>query len=182
MKYWKLLGVGVLLFPAMAMAEQMVREGATDHQRQDMYGQTAPREGVMQDQRQPEPQYVTRLAPDQMFNDNLMGSPVRARGDAAMRQEQRALDQGQEGIAIAPEGEDIGTVDQLILSADGEIVAVVVGVGGFLGMGEREVALSWDLVELLRDPENEDSFIVLVDVDRERLENAPEFERDDVER
>ena len=37
-------------------------------------------------------------------------------------------------------GEKIGTVGDLIIGPDGKIVAAVIGVGGFLGIGEKEVA------------------------------------------
>jgi len=43
-------------------------------------------------------------------------------------------------------GETIGEVKDLVLSADGMHVATVVGVGGFLGIGEKDVALSPDAI------------------------------------
>ncbi len=42
--------------------------------------------------------------------------------------------------------ENVGSVSDLIIDKDGQVVAVVVGVGGFLGMGEKNVAISWDKV------------------------------------
>lgn len=39
--------------------------------------------------------------------------------------------------------ESIGDINEIILDKDGKVAAVVVGVGGFLGMGEREVALEF---------------------------------------
>jgi hypothetical protein len=42
------------------------------------------------------------------------------------------------------DGEDIGTVNDLLLDRDGQILAVVVGVGGFLGIGEKDVAIAND--------------------------------------
>lgn len=179
MNHWKLLGVGVLLFPAMAMAQQTEPEGAADQQQQEMPGEMAPRDNdMMRDQERPEREYLTRLEQNQVLVDKLIGSPVRARGGEAMRQDQDAAGQQQEGQGIAAEGEEIGTVDDLILGGDGEVVGIVVGVGGWLGIGERDVALSWEMIDVQRDPEDPDAFIVLVDVDPEAVENAPEFERD----
>lgn len=43
-------------------------------------------------------------------------------------------------------GEKVGDVNDLILDGTGKITGVVVGVGGFLGVGEKNVALSWDAV------------------------------------
>src|ERR1700693_3170939 len=40
--------------------------------------------------------------------------------------------------------ESIGTINEVILGKDGKVAAVVVGVGGFLGMGEHEVAMNFD--------------------------------------
>ncbi len=40
--------------------------------------------------------------------------------------------------AVSKNDEDIGTINDLIIDEDGKINAVVVGVGGFLGMGEKE--------------------------------------------
>jgi hypothetical protein len=42
---------------------------------------------------------------------------------------------------IGANNEKIGDVDDLLFSKDGKILAVVVGVGGFLGIGQKDVAL-----------------------------------------
>lgn len=47
------------------------------------------------------------------------------------------------------DGESIGTVDDLVLDRDGQIQAVVVGVGGFLGIGAKDVAIMNDRLEFV---------------------------------
>jgi sporulation protein YlmC with PRC-barrel domain len=44
--------------------------------------------------------------------------------------------------------ESLGKVDSVILDKDGRAAAVVVGVGGFLGMGEHDVALPWNSLRI----------------------------------
>jgi hypothetical protein len=44
--------------------------------------------------------------------------------------------------------ESIGDINDLILSPEGQIEAVVIGVGGFLGIGEKDVAIEFALVEI----------------------------------
>ncbi len=108
----------------------------------------------------------------------------RMTGDQAIisQQEQetyRASDQliGQE--VRNQEDEEIGTISDLLVDREGNLKGVVVGVGGFLGVGERDVAIQWDAVELT---EEEGEPRLQVDMDRQTLEQAPEFEhRDDDE-
>ena len=40
-----------------------------------------------------------------------------------------------------PTDQKIGTIDELVLNADGKVADVVIGVGGFLGAGEKRVAV-----------------------------------------
>lgn len=42
-----------------------------------------------------------------------------------------------------PAGERIGEVEAVNIGTDGKVTNVIVGVGGFLGVGERDVALGW---------------------------------------
>src|ERR1700752_1874255 len=41
-------------------------------------------------------------------------------------------------------GDTVGEVESAVIDQDGSIRYVIVGVGGFLGMGEKHVALAWD--------------------------------------
>jgi sporulation protein YlmC with PRC-barrel domain len=41
-----------------------------------------------------------------------------------------------------PSDQKIGTIDELVLNADGKVADVVLGVGGFLGAGEKHVAVA----------------------------------------
>jgi hypothetical protein len=48
--------------------------------------------------------------------------------------------------------EKIGDIKELITGKDGKIDLVVIGVGGFLGMGEHNVAMKWDQVKFVDQP------------------------------
>lgn len=71
---------------------------------------------------------------------------------------------------------DVGPVDDLIIDENGQVVAVVVSVGGFLGMGEKHVAIGWDHVT---KSATSDEHELRIDVTREDLRSAPEFEKQD---
>ncbi|CCE04980.1 conserved exported hypothetical protein [Bradyrhizobium sp. STM 3843] len=48
--------------------------------------------------------------------------------------------------------ENIGSIDDLLTDKEGKIKAVVVGVGGFLGMGQHLVAIPFDQVKFSDQP------------------------------
>src|SRR5215212_6606090 len=48
--------------------------------------------------------------------------------------------------------EKIGDIDEMILDNNGKIQAVVIGVGGFLGIGERNVAVPFDQIKFVNEP------------------------------
>jgi len=48
---------------------------------------------------------------------------------------------------VSTNNESIGDVNDVILGRDGQVMAVVVGVGGFLGIGEKNVAVSFQSLE-----------------------------------
>jgi sporulation protein YlmC with PRC-barrel domain len=48
--------------------------------------------------------------------------------------------------------EKLGDVNELILDKNGKVAAVVIGVGGFLGMGEHDIAVSLDKLKFVEEP------------------------------
>lgn len=72
--------------------------------------------------------------------------------------------------------ESVGEIGDLIIDQDGQVVAVVVSVGGFLGMGEKHVAIGWDDVQMSNSPDDE---AMRVDTTRDELESAPAYEKQD---
>lgn len=71
-------------------------------------------------------------------------------------------------------GEDLGDIKDLMIDLNGGRVRyAVLSFGGFLGVGDKLFAVPLEVLEL--DDENE-RFVL--DVDRERLENAPGFDKD----
>lgn len=76
------------------------------------------------------------------------------------------------------EWDDIGEINDIIVSKDGEIRAVVLGVGGFLGLGERDVTVSMDAIKVVQEKDDADDRFLVVTTSKEILENAPVFEAD----
>ncbi|MBR1148100.1 PRC-barrel domain-containing protein [Bradyrhizobium sp. AUGA SZCCT0431] len=48
--------------------------------------------------------------------------------------------------------EKLGDVNEIILDKNGKVSAVVIGVGGFLGMGEHDIAVSMDKLKFMEEP------------------------------
>jgi sporulation protein YlmC with PRC-barrel domain len=73
----------------------------------------------------------------------------------------------------ADDAENIGEVNDIVLSPEGEVQAIVVGVGGFLGLGQKNVALEYALVEWV---ERDGDEWLVVPTNREALEALEEFD------
>jgi ribosomal 30S subunit maturation factor RimM len=140
------------------ITEQRQRTAAAgDQQQQQQRERTLQRERDRQqagERRVERDHFVQRKEDDHFTAHNLIGSAV-----------------------LNQEDDEIGRITDVLMDREGNIAAVVIGVGGFLGMGEREVALQWDAVELRTD--DRDRPQIQIDVDRRTLQRAPEFERDD---
>lgn len=48
--------------------------------------------------------------------------------------------------------EKLGAISDLILDKEGKIAKVVIGVGGFLGMGEHNIAVNYDQLKWVNEP------------------------------
>ena len=71
---------------------------------------------------------------------------------------------------------DVGEISDLVIGADGQVKAVLVDIGGFLGMGEKSVAVAKDQLDVIRDGDSENDYFIVFKADRAALENAPAFE------
>jgi sporulation protein YlmC with PRC-barrel domain len=72
--------------------------------------------------------------------------------------------------------ETIGDINEIVISKDGKVAAVIVGVGGFLGMGEREVAVSFESLRMNTDSSG--NLILAVNATKDTLKSAPEWRWD----
>ena len=70
--------------------------------------------------------------------------------------------------------EELGNLEEIMIDLNsGRVAYVVLSAGGFLGIGDKYFAVPWDLLEV--DTENHD---VVVNLDKETIENAPGFDKD----
>jgi sporulation protein YlmC with PRC-barrel domain len=68
----------------------------------------------------------------------------------------------------------IGDINDIVISPEGQVASVIVGVGGFLGIGEKDVAVEYKTIEWVeRDGER----WLVANMTREQLEAAPAFDR-----
>ncbi len=73
------------------------------------------------------------------------------------------------------EWDDIGEVNDVILGRDGQVRAVILGVGGFIGIGEKDVALPMSAIKMVREADNADDFFLVVNTNKDALTGAEEF-------
>jgi len=99
----------------------------------------------------PEQTIIPEQAETQLLAEDLMGARVFGR-----------------------DGEEVGAVEDLILDEQEKIAGVVVGVGGFLGIGKKEVGLSWEQAKLVESADTGTKMIT-IGLTKADLEAAPDF-------
>jgi sporulation protein YlmC with PRC-barrel domain len=72
--------------------------------------------------------YLTEQAENQISVSDFMGQPI-----------------------YTADNQSIGNITDLLVQDDGGVVAAVVGVGGFLGIGEKSVAIPFDKITITRE-------------------------------
>jgi sporulation protein YlmC with PRC-barrel domain len=70
-------------------------------------------------------------------------------------------------------GERIGTVSDIVMAPDTTIAAALISVGSFLGIGDKEVAVPFAAIEVVR---RDNDWLLVVDTTKEALRGAPTFE------
>ncbi|TAU66870.1 PRC-barrel domain containing protein [Rhizobium ruizarguesonis] len=95
--------------------------------------------------------YLTEQSPDQISANTYIGQSV-----------------------YNGNNESIGSVNDLILKKDGGFVAAIVGVGGFLGIGEKNVAVPMEKITVAQNTQD-GSVKLTTSETAESLKAAPEF-------
>lgn len=73
---------------------------------------------------------------------------------------------------------DVGEVNDVVLDWNGSIKAVVLGVGGFLGVGEKDVAIEMTSLRKVRESNDSNDWFLVVNTSKDMLTNAPGYTRD----
>lgn len=73
-----------------------------------------------------------------------------------------------------PAKQKVGTVTNLLVDTTGRVVGIVMDVGGFLGIGAKEIALAFEALFPVLEDDKEAFF---VEMTKEQLAAAPPFKR-----
>ena len=68
------------------------------------------------------------------------------------------------------DGDTIGEIKSIYINKDGKVDSVMVGVGGFLGVGDREVRIAWSDLKITDNGEK-----VMVNMTKDELKAKPEY-------
>lgn len=121
---------------------------------------------------------AAQMPPEKMPAEKVMPSPNEAvHVDGAITAQATNTVLGTDLIGKTAYGADqkkIGTINDIVMKQDGSgIEGVVVGIGGFLGLGEHSVALKMDKFSFR--PSESGRILVVLNATREELEKAPAF-------
>jgi sporulation protein YlmC with PRC-barrel domain len=85
-----------------------------------------------------------------------------------------AADTLQGDKVVNVDGDDLGNIEDIMLDVrGGRIAYAVLSFGGVMGIGEKLFAIPWEALTLDADRE-----CFVLDIDKERLKNAPGFDKD----
>ncbi len=112
-----------------------------------------------------------------MPDDDAMGADQRMMprdGYATVEVEALTAENLTGATVIGPNDDDIAVVGDILLTEDGQIDAMLIDFGGFLGIGEKRVAVSLDNLDFAANEAGD--LIIYSDFTREQLEAQPEYD------
>ncbi len=74
-----------------------------------------------------------------------------------------------------PDDEQVGEIGNLVIADDATITDVIVDVGGFLGLGEKPVSISFDSVQILKQTDGDD-MRAYVAMTEDQMKELPKYE------
>jgi len=78
----------------------------------------------------------------------------------------------------SPSGEEMGSIDELVVDpSTGRVAYAVVELGGFLGIGERNFPVPWAVIQPTPNNQGGDNQGFVLNVPKEQLTAAPQFTR-----
>jgi hypothetical protein len=110
--------------------------------------------------------FLEKAQVNDMFANELIGKSLYAADRDATGANKTALDQ---------DWDNVGEINDLLLGGDGEVKAVLLDIGGFLGLGEKTIAMDMSELTFIPDEGAADDYFVTVALSREALEAAAEF-------
>jgi sporulation protein YlmC with PRC-barrel domain len=112
--------------------------------------------------------YMSEMSEGQIHASDFLGMRVYAAADSG---------EMTEAEGASDSWEDIGEINDVIMSREGQVEAVLIDIGGFLGIGERQVAVNLDQVKFVSDSSTEDGadFFLVLNADPATLGDAPAF-------
>ena len=112
-------------------------------------------------------------------SSSMSPSSVGTSAQPGFLQQQNANDwRGSKLIGASVYGQNnasIGDISDVLIGSDGKIQAVVVGVGGFLGVGSKDVAVPFNALNITRKPNSNTIDKINVSYTKDQLKNAPKF-------
>ena len=70
---------------------------------------------------------------------------------------------------------NIGKVDDVLVNKEGQVTALIIGVGGFLGVGEKDVAVPFSAVKMTK---KNDKWWLTLDETKDSLKSAAGYKYD----
>jgi sporulation protein YlmC with PRC-barrel domain len=113
----------------------------------------SPEDAIEQSATLEQPKFLAKQQSDDYLASNLIGQPV-----------------------VNANNETIGDINDLVTDTNGKIVAVLVGAGGFLGIGEKDVAVRYDDLKFSRDDDNGVT-VISSNITADMLASAPDYQR-----
>ena len=75
-----------------------------------------------------------------------------------------------QSIQNQADNKTVGKIDSVMLDSSGKVQRVVVGVGGFLGIGKKDVAIDWNQIQVMDNGRK-----VVMNADKDQLKAMPEY-------
>jgi sporulation protein YlmC with PRC-barrel domain len=75
-----------------------------------------------------------------------------------------------------PSDKKIGEVKDVLVDKSGKVTSLIIGVGGFLGAGEKDVAVPFDSVRVTS--KNNNKWYLVMNTTKDELKGAPGFKYD----
>ncbi|MDG3042797.1 PRC-barrel domain-containing protein [Roseicyclus marinus] len=121
-----------------------------------------------------------------LFASEMMGHDVYARRttEGTMRSADGSMRTGGDRHSMAmmdrvelDDMDNIGQINEIVLSNTGEVRALVIGVGGFLGMGEHDVAVAMEQISFATDADDRSEMYIVVNTGAEVMRDYPSYNR-----